>query len=215
MDDVGVTALAAEILRIALNFRDKAEQASGFFGVGARCAALARLSSLSPKNVLTILADRLILNRMVNYASAPLDATFGALADATRRAILARLARGEATVSGLAEPFRVSLPAISKHLRVLESAGLLEREIDGRIHRCRLAAAPMKSAAAWIEQYRAFWESQFDALAKYLETTARKEKETWQAHSKAKRTQASRCKSEGRSRPRARKSSPRGPNASS
>jgi DNA-binding transcriptional ArsR family regulator len=149
---------------------------------------------------------------MVNYSSAPLDATFGALADPTRRAILARLAQGEATVTELAEPFRVSLPAISKHLRVLESAGLLQREIDGRVHRCRLAAAPMKNAAAWIEQYRAFWESQFDALEKYLETTVTKEKPTWQAHRNAR---DSRSKSAGHSRRRAKKSSPRGPSLSS
>jgi DNA-binding transcriptional ArsR family regulator len=152
---------------------------------------------------------------MVNYSTTALDATFGALADPTRRAILARLAKGEAMITELAEPFRVSLPAISKHLRVLESAGLLEREIDGRIHRCRLAAQPMKNAAAWIEQYRAFWELQFDALAKYLEKSVSKEKQTWQAHKKAKRTRASRSKSGGRSRRRAKKSSPRGPNASS
>ncbi len=151
---------------------------------------------------------------MVNYSTGALDATFGALSDPTRRAILVRLAQGEAMVTELAEPFRVSLPAISKHLRVLESAGLLEREIDGRIHRCRLAAQPMKNAAAWIEQYRAFWELQFNTLAKYLENSVGKEKRTWQAHSKAKRTQASRSKSAGRSRRRAKKSSPRGPSAS-
>src|SRR6202035_3814449 len=112
---------------------------------------------------------------MVNYSTvsdnAPLDATFGALADPTRRAILARLARGEATVTELAAPFDVSLPAVSKHLRVLESAGLLRREIDGRIHRCRLAPEPMKDAAAWIETYRVFSEAQLDALANYLEST--------------------------------------------
>ncbi len=113
---------------------------------------------------------------MVNYSQPSagaelLDATFGALADPTRRAILARLALGEATVTELATPFDVSLPAVSKHLRVLESAGLLRREIDGRVHRCRLAALPMKDAAAWIETYRAFWETQLDALARYLEST--------------------------------------------
>ncbi|HKN76463.1 MAG TPA: metalloregulator ArsR/SmtB family transcription factor [Candidatus Acidoferrum sp.] len=150
---------------------------------------------------------------MVNYSTAPLDATFGALSDPTRRAILARLARGEAMVTELAEPFRVSLPAISKHVRVLESAGLLQREIDGRVHRCRLIAQPMKNAAAWIEQYRAFWELQFDALAKYLEMSVSKEKQIWQAHSKAKRTRASRSKSAGRLRRCAKKSSPRGPSA--
>jgi len=150
---------------------------------------------------------------MVNYSATALDATFGALADPTRRAILDRLAHGEAMVTELAEPFRVSLPAISKHVRVLESAGLLEREVDGRVHRCRLAGQPMKNAAAWIEQYRAFWEVQFDALAKYLETNVSKEKQSWQAHSKVKQPTVSHSKSAGRSRRRAKKSSPRGPNA--
>jgi DNA-binding transcriptional ArsR family regulator len=149
---------------------------------------------------------------MVNYSTAQLDATFGALSDPTRRAILARLASGEATVTQLAEPFEMSLPGISKHLRVLESAGLLRREIDGRIHRCRLAADPMKDAAAWIGQYRAFWESQFDALAKYLESTSQKENHPWQALSKARN---SRLKSGARSPRRAKKSSPPGPSANS
>src|SRR5258708_4382224 len=121
---------------------------------------------------------------MVNYSAGSLDATFGALADPTRRAILARLARGEAMVTELAEPFAMSLPAISKHLRVLESAGLLQREIDGRVHRCRLAAAPMKDAGAFIAQYRAFWETRFDALEKYLEAAAGEEKRKWQPQSK-------------------------------
>src|SRR5271166_6296069 len=145
----------------------------------------------------------MILNRMVNYstaaADAPLDATFGALADPTRRAILARLARGEATVKELSAPFDVSLPAISKHLRVLESAGLLRREVDGRIHHCRLDADPMKDAASWIEQYRAFWEFQFDALQKYLETTTTKETPSWHRQTKPKRTRDSRSKSAARS----------------
>jgi DNA-binding transcriptional ArsR family regulator len=149
---------------------------------------------------------------MVNCSAALLDATFGALADPTRRAILARLARGEAMVTELAAPFAMSLPAISKHLRVLESAGLLQREIDGRVHRCRLAADPMKDAAGWIEQYRAFWDTQFDALEKYLEATAGKEKKKWQPQSKLRN---SRSKSGARSRRPAIKSSPRGPSAGS
>jgi DNA-binding transcriptional ArsR family regulator len=149
---------------------------------------------------------------MVYYSSAaPLDATFAALSDATRRAILARLAQGEATVTELAEPFPFSLPAVSKHLRVLESAGLLQREIDGRIHRCRLAPEPMKKAAEWIEHYRVFWEKQFDALARYLESTA-EENNTWQPPGKL---QASPSKSAVRSRRRVKKSSPRGRNANS
>ncbi len=144
---------------------------------------------------------------MVNYSSAPLDSTFGALADPTRRALLARLARGAAMVTELAEPFQMSLPAISKHLRVLESAGLLEREIDGRVHRCRLAAEPMKDAAAWIAQYRAFWETQFDVLEKYLEQTAGEENKKWQPHSKPR---DSRSRSGARLRRPAKESSPRG-----
>jgi DNA-binding transcriptional ArsR family regulator len=123
---------------------------------------------------------------MVNYSSALLDATFGALSDPTRRAILARLAAGEAMVTELAQPFAMSLPAISKHLRVLESAGMLERQIDGRVHRCRLAAEPMKEAAAWIEQYRAFWEAQFDALEKYLKETSGEEGGQWRHQSKSR-----------------------------
>ena len=104
-------------------------------------------------------------------ARARLDEVFGALADSTRRAILARLSRGSATVSELAEPFEVSLPAISRHLKVLERAGLLTRDIEGRIHRCRLEAHRMKAAALWIDQYRAFWEHQFASLARYLKKT--------------------------------------------
>ena len=110
---------------------------------------------------------------MVNY-SAPLDSTFSALADPTRRAILARLALGESSVQELASPFKVSLPAISKHLRVLERAGLLARKKDGRVHRCRLETGPMRDAAEWIERYRQFWEQQFDVLAQYLKETETK-----------------------------------------
>jgi DNA-binding transcriptional ArsR family regulator len=107
---------------------------------------------------------------MVNYSGAPLDSTFAALSHATRRGILARLARqGETSVSELAAPYKMSLPAVSKHLRVLEQAGLVARQKDGRVHRCRLRAEPMKDAAAWIEHYRQFWETQLDSLAHYLE----------------------------------------------
>lgn len=105
---------------------------------------------------------------MVTF-SKRLDRTFAALADPTRRAILARLAGGEATVGELAEPFRMTRPAISKHLRVLERAGLVQRERDGRVSRCTLDASPMKDAADWVERYRRFWEGRLDALARYLE----------------------------------------------
>jgi DNA-binding transcriptional ArsR family regulator len=108
-----------------------------------------------------------------------LDTTFAALSDPTRRAILARLALGETRVTDLAEPFRISLPAISRHLKVLEGAGLLKRERDGRVHRCRLEAGPMEEAARWIEEYRRFWERQFDALERYLEETSEEEKKRW------------------------------------
>lgn len=98
-----------------------------------------------------------------------LDATFAALADPTRRAILTRLSKGNATVTELAKPFRMSLPAISKHLRVLEESGLIKREIDGRVHHVRLNAKPMKAATNWMEYYRKFWEQQLTALTAYLD----------------------------------------------
>ena len=110
-----------------------------------------------------------IINRMVNYVDERLDSTFGALADPTRRAILERLSIGESTVTRLAEPFNVSLPAISKQLRVLERAGLLAQQKDGRVRRCRLEAGPMKEAAEWIARYQRFWEAQLDSLAGYLD----------------------------------------------
>ncbi|MGB7589963.1 MAG: metalloregulator ArsR/SmtB family transcription factor, partial [Terriglobia bacterium] len=98
---------------------------------------------------------------MVKCSGRELDATFAALSDATRRGILARLAQGEASVSDLAAPYEISLPGVSKHLRVLERAKLIARRKDGRVNRCRLVAEPMKDAAEWIEYYRQFWEQQF------------------------------------------------------
>ena len=106
---------------------------------------------------------------MVKYNHRELDTTFGALADATRRGILEQLAGGESSVTELAQPFDISLPAISKHLRVLERAGLLSQEKDGRVRRCRLDAGPMKEASDWISRYQRFWEQQLDSLASYLE----------------------------------------------
>jgi len=106
-----------------------------------------------------------------------LDQTFGALADSTRRAILVRLASGEATVGELAGPFEISRPAISKHLRVLEHAGLVHRTVDGRISRCELNAAPMRDAAEWVEYYREFWEGQLDLLASYFNEKKKTTKE--------------------------------------
>jgi len=113
---------------------------------------------------------------MVNYTadeSAKLNRVFAALSDPTRRAIVARLARGEANVGELAAPFDMSMPAITKHLKVLERAGLLHREIDGRVHRCRLAAGPMDDAVAWIARHRKFWNQQLDGLAAYLAQSAK------------------------------------------
>ena len=114
---------------------------------------------------------------MVNYSSEALDVIFSALSDPTRRAIVDRLAHGGATVTELAQPFAMSLPAISKHLRILEHAGLIAREKEGRIHHMRLAAAAMKDAAEWLDHYRHFWDDQFDSLAVYLDTPAAEKQE--------------------------------------
>jgi DNA-binding transcriptional ArsR family regulator len=97
-----------------------------------------------------------------------LNATFAALADPTRRAILARLATGEASVNELAEPFEISLPAVSKHLKVLERAGLIARGREAQWRPCTLQAGPLKDIANWVEQYRRFWEQSFDRLDEYL-----------------------------------------------
>ena len=104
---------------------------------------------------------------MVNSQS--LDATFAAISDPTRRAILERLTHGEATVTELASPFDMSLPAISKHIRVLENAGLLNRRKEGRIHKIMLNSAALREASEWLESYRTFWESSLDALANLVE----------------------------------------------
>ena len=111
----------------------------------------------------------MIFNHVVKYKSNELDMTFGALADATRRGILEQLSGGESSVTKLAEPYNISLPAISKHLRVLERAGLLSQEKNGRVRRCRLDAGPMKEASDWISRYQRFWEQQLDSLAIYLD----------------------------------------------
>jgi DNA-binding transcriptional ArsR family regulator len=99
----------------------------------------------------------------------PLSVIFAALADPTRRAILARLAQGEASVTELAEPFDMTLPAISKHLKVLEKAGLIERGREAQWRPCRLQAEPLKQASEWIGQYRQHWEEKFDRLDQYLQ----------------------------------------------
>ena len=100
----------------------------------------------------------------------PLSATFSALADPTRRAILARLSAGEASVNDLAAPFAMSLPAVSKHLKVLERAGLVSRSRTAQWRPCRIEGAPLKDAMDWMGQYRQFWEQRFDRLDAYLQT---------------------------------------------
>src|SRR5881409_3316492 len=109
-------------------------------------------------------------------ASDPISNTFAALADPTRRAILARLSSGEASVTELAKPFAMSLPAVSKHLKVLEHAGLIARGREAQWRPCRLEAGPLKDAADWLEHYRRFWEQSFDRLDDYLRQLQRKEK---------------------------------------
>ena len=106
-----------------------------------------------------------------------LSLTFGALADPTRRAILARLARGPAAVTELAAPFDMSLPAVSKHLKVLERAGLIERGREAQWRPCELKARPLKDAAEWVERYRIFWEERLDRLDEYLRELQQKKKE--------------------------------------
>lgn len=105
----------------------------------------------------------------------PLSATFAALADPTRRAILARLASGEANVTELTEPFAMSQPAISKHLKVLERAGLITRSRARQARPCRLEAVPLKAAADWVAHYRSYWERSFDQLAAHLDELQQQE----------------------------------------
>ena len=105
-----------------------------------------------------------------------LSSTFAALADPTRRAILARLATGECSVTELAEPFEMSMPAVSKHLKVLERAGLVARSRDAQWRPCRLEAAPLKDVAVWVDGYRRIWERRLDRLDEYLRVLQAKEK---------------------------------------
>ena len=112
---------------------------------------------------------------MVEYSSRLLDRTFGALADPTRRRILAQLAEGDGCVTELARPHRMSLAAVSKHLIVLEKAGLVKRRRRGRVHALRLEAKPMQEAQAWIDRYRKFWDANLDEFEKYLEKLQTKE----------------------------------------
>lgn len=98
-----------------------------------------------------------------------LDAVFHALADRTRRALLARLAKAPAMITQLAQPFAMSLPAVSRHIRVLEEAGLIVRSVDGRVHRCTFNGMPLQSVEGWLRHYRRFWEQNLESLARYVE----------------------------------------------
>jgi len=119
----------------------------------------------------------------------PLSETFGALADPTRRAILARLATGEASVTALAQPFAISLPAISKHLKVLERAGLIARGREAQWRPCRLQAGPLQDVAGWVETYRRFWEKSFDRLDDYLREMKKQDSKNKKKEKKHVRTQ--------------------------
>ncbi|MFI5175099.1 MAG: ArsR/SmtB family transcription factor [Terriglobia bacterium] len=109
-----------------------------------------------------------IFNHMVEYRATTLNRVFSAVADPTRRAILKNLKHGPATVTEIARVFPVSLNAVSKHIRVLERAGLVRREIQGRQHHCRLVARPLRQATAWLDHYRKFWKIRLDALEQHL-----------------------------------------------
>jgi DNA-binding transcriptional ArsR family regulator len=112
---------------------------------------------------------------MVKCSSRTLDRTFAALADPTRRRMLEHLSRGDLCVTDLARPYSMSLPAVSKHLRVLENAGLVHRRRNGRVHSLKLEAAPMQQAQQWIEEYRKFWEGSLDRLDEYLKQLQKQE----------------------------------------
>jgi DNA-binding transcriptional ArsR family regulator len=135
---------------------------------------------------------------MVKYP-ATLDSTFGALADPTRRAILASLMLGEASLSDLAGPHRMSLPAVMKHVRVLQHAGLVSQKKIGRTRFCQLAPAPLKQAEDWIAQYRRFWEGAFDSLERFLnqnppsekDELKQKEKQSWPPRNRSRSTRSS------------------------
>ena len=144
----------------------------------------------------------LIFNPMVNYQATPLDRTFAALADPTRRALLARLdAEDGISVSELAKPFPVSLPAIMKHLDVLSDAGLITRSKTGRTVTCQLTPAPMEQAMEWLARYERYWTEQLDRLAAFLE-----EEDKWQPNPPSS--------SSDDSKPRRKRSTKRGPNRS-
>lgn len=119
---------------------------------------------------------RYILNHMVQYSRVPLDASFGALSDATRRGVLEQLGRADASITDLAEKFHMTLTGMKKHIGVLEQAGLVTTEKVGRVRSCRLGPRRLEDEAAWLEQYRKLWDARFDALDQVVEELKRKEK---------------------------------------
>lgn len=143
--------------------------------IGAFPRGLERWFEHFRKFCLRPISFRLMFNRMVEYRSSLLDRTFGALADPTRRRILAQLAKGQECVTDLARPHAMSLAAVSKHLIVLEKAGLVRRRRNGRVHSLALEAKPMREAQAWIDRYRKFWEGNLDQFEKYLDRLQTKE----------------------------------------
>ena len=129
-----------------------------------------------------------------DMATDQLSSTFAALADPTRRAILARLVTGECSVTELAEPFDMSMPAVSKHLRVLERAGLIARGREAQWRPCRLEPAPIKDVADWAERYRAMWEGRFDRLDSYLQQLKSKDAKASKDAKEKKHGRRQRCK---------------------
>ena len=148
----------------------------------------------------------MILNLMVQYQDATLDRVFGALADPTRRGVLDALGGGSLAVSELAAPHGMSLPGFLKHLRVLEAAGLIARNKEGRVVSCELSAAPMQAAAAWMARYERFWTDKLDALARYL--YQQEELQTW---NKPDSPKTPRSRSRAATRSRRKRSGGRGP----
>jgi len=123
---------------------------------------------------LTASPNETIVNQVVKHSDEQLDRIYGAISHPVRRKILEQLGASAATVTALADPFAMSLPAVSKHIRILEAAGLVNRTIDGREHRLALEARPLLPATAWLERYRSFWEARLDLLEDRIRTRARR-----------------------------------------
>ena len=125
--------------------------------------------------MLAFMSFSTIVHHMVNCKDDQMDAVFSALADSTRRGMVAQLSGGPASIGELGRPYPITKPAVTKHVKILERAGLVERQKDGRVHRCTLNKEPLKKAEKWIEQQRKFWEASLDSLADYLNQQTEKE----------------------------------------